>query len=80
MRSVSIEHGLCGMDYVGYTNRYLHQSFAKYSSLNSNTGMGIYDMHGMSKQNLTNNFFVLKKCCYKFHCLIHVDPPRSFKN
>ena len=41
--------GLCDMDYVGYTNRHLHQRVAEHSSLNSSIGKHMHDTHGMSK-------------------------------
>jgi len=59
------------MDYVGYTNRHLHQSVAEHSSLNSSIAKHMHDTQGMSKPNLINNFSVLKKCRNKFDCLIH---------
>ena len=58
------------MDYVGYTNRDLHQRVAEHSSLNSSVGKHMYDVHGILKPDLTNNFLVLKKCRNKFDCLI----------
>ena len=59
------------MDYVGYTNRHLHQRVAEHSSLNSSIGKHMRDTHGMSKPKFINNFSVLKKCRNKFDCLIH---------
>ena len=41
------------MDYVGYTNRHLHQRVAEPSSLNSSIGKHMYDLHGILKPNLT---------------------------
>jgi len=57
------------MDYVGYTNRHLHQRVAEDSS--SSIGKHMHDTHGISKPNLINNFSVLKKFRNKFDCLIH---------
>ena len=59
------------MDYVGYTNRHLHQRVAEHSSLNSSLGKHMHDTHRMSKPNLIDNFSVPKKCRNKFDCLIH---------
>ena len=70
MRVYLFKCGLCNMDYVGYTNRHLHQRVAEHSSLNSSIGKHMHDTHGMSKPNLINNFSVLKKCPNKFDCLI----------
>lgn len=63
--------GSCDMDYVGYTNRHLHQRVAEHSSLNSSIGKHMLYAHGISKPNLINNFSVIKKCRSKFDCLIN---------
>jgi len=44
------------MDYVGYTNRHLHQRVAEHSSLNPSIGKHMHDTHGMSKPNSIKNF------------------------
>ena len=61
-----IKCGLCNMDYVEYTNRHFHQRVTELS-----WQAHVYDMHGIRKPNLTNNFSVLKKCRNKFDCLIY---------
>ena len=42
---------LCDMDYVGYTNRHLHQRVAEHSSQNSSIGKHMLNTHGISKQS-----------------------------
>ena len=60
---------LCDADYVGYTDRHLHQRIAehKYSAI----GKHLLDAHG--DKNLINEdqFRVLKKCHGKFDCLVY---------
>ena len=54
--------GLCEMDYiqyVGLTNRHLHQRNVEHGSLNE---MHIKHMHRLGKPSLSKMFSVLRKC------------------
>ncbi len=59
------------MDYVGFTNRHLHQHINEHAGSTSSIGKHNKQHHGIEHLNITDNFSVLRKCRNKLECLIY---------
>ena len=60
---------LCDTNCIGYTCRHLHQRVEEHKHFV--IGKHFRDVHGLTPDNLIENFKVIKKCRGKFDCLIH---------
>ena len=67
----SFKCSLCDKDYVGFTNRHLHQRIVEHSSSRSSIGKHMRQQHGLDNPSITENFTVLRKCRNKFDCLLY---------
>ena len=67
----SFKCSLCDMDYVGFTNRHLHQRIVEHSSSRSSLGKHMRQQDGLDNPSITENFTVLRKCRNKFECLLY---------
>ena len=67
----SFKCSLCDKDYVGFTNRHLHQRIMEHSSSRSSIGKHTRQQHGLDNPSITENFTVLRKCRNKFDCLLY---------
>ena len=56
-------------NYIGYTCRHLHQRVEEHK--HSVIGKHLRHVHGLTPDNLIENFEVLKKCRGKLECLIY---------
>ena len=59
----------CDTNYIGYTCRHLHQRVEEHK--HSVIGKHLRHVHGLTPDNLIENFEVLKKCRGKLECLIY---------
>ena len=60
---------LCDADYVGYTRRHLFQRIEEHK--HSAIGKHLCDAHTQRNKDLQEQFTILKKCRWKFECLIY---------
>ena len=62
---------LCDAGYVGYTRGHLHNRVKGHKQQSSAIAKHYKNMHGTMPQGLLKRFDVLKKCRYKFECLVY---------